>query len=536
MRVLAVGLALSLLASPAGAYLKAGPNVAGSHHRLKVPGGGVEGIATAPTGAYSFRKLLPAYGGSALRLLRASDSQQQDIGFVGNDFDTGSATTFCNATTCTLVKWYDQSGNARDLSPAVTGPALLLACTATGQPCARFFGGGTVLQGGSLTPATGVVSLSVVSRRVGGTGACAAFHQNGSGFNRIAYPATAFYNLTSGVGTVQTAQTEGQWHLATGVINAAGSYLAVDGATTGGTVTGSVAAGVPGLTGGSATNCDSVEAVFWDNYALTPDETAAFAANQRNYWAPLPLDTFATPAAAYSLRKLKSSYTGPGIRLRRASDNLEQDINFLSYTGFTGAPIDTAAAAAHCAATTCGVVTWYDQSGNARHITAGGLPAYVASCSGGQPCARMVDGTQYMRSGSIAWAAGKGTMSAVANRRSGTGICYLALKGGALMQTDVAGQWIVSDAISGAIGLAASDAAWHAGLGVIDGAASVTRLDTVELTGTIPGNPAAGAAGFGPTAAGTVCDLTESIVWDNYALTAGERTALTANQRGFWGF
>ena len=40
----------------------------------------------------------------------------------------------------------------------------------------------------------------------------------------------------------------------------------------------------------------------------------------------LLLDTYPDAAAAFSLRKLKSSYTGPLVKVRRSSDNLEQDI------------------------------------------------------------------------------------------------------------------------------------------------------------------------------------------------------------------
>jgi hypothetical protein len=40
------------------------------------------------------------------------------------------------------------------------------------------------------------------------------------------------------------------------------------------------------------------------------------------------LDTYGGAAAAYSLRKLISTYSGPSIRVRRSSDNAEQDIAF----------------------------------------------------------------------------------------------------------------------------------------------------------------------------------------------------------------
>jgi len=43
----------------------------------------------------------------------------------------------------------------------------------------------------------------------------------------------------------------------------------------------------------------------------------------------LLLDTYPNAAVAYSLRKLRTAYTGAAIRVRRSSDNAEQDINFV---------------------------------------------------------------------------------------------------------------------------------------------------------------------------------------------------------------
>ena len=44
---------------------------------------------------------------------------------------------------------------------------------------------------------------------------------------------------------------------------------------------------------------------------------------------PLLLDTYGGSAVAYSLRKLSSTYSGSAIRVRRSSDNAEQDIGFV---------------------------------------------------------------------------------------------------------------------------------------------------------------------------------------------------------------
>jgi hypothetical protein len=93
------------------------------------------------------------------------------------------------------------------------------------------------------------------------------------------------------------------------------------------------------------------------------------------------LDTYPNAAAAYSLRKLRTAYTGNAIRVRR-TDLTESDIGFtssgeldttalLSFTG-TGA-LDNGF-----------ITTWYDQSGNslnATQTTALNQPKIVSSGS-----------------------------------------------------------------------------------------------------------------------------------------------------------
>lgn len=85
-------------------------------------------------------------------------------------------------------------------------------------------------------------------------------------------------------------------------------------------------------------------------------------------WEDVPaftglLDTYTGAAAAYSLRLLDGDYAGSCIRVRRASDNAEQDI------GFSNNELDTAALATFCAGTDGFIKTWYDQSGNANDAT-----------------------------------------------------------------------------------------------------------------------------------------------------------------------
>ncbi len=71
------------------------------------------------------------------------------------------------------------------------------------------------------------------------------------------------------------------------------------------------------------------------------------------------LETYSGAAAAYSLRKLRNGYYGNAIRVRRSSDNTEQDIAFNTSGG-----LDTTSLLAFVGNGNGFVTTWYDQSGN----------------------------------------------------------------------------------------------------------------------------------------------------------------------------
>lgn len=76
---------------------------------------------------------------------------------------------------------------------------------------------------------------------------------------------------------------------------------------------------------------------------------------------PPPLDQYTTAAAAYSVRLLRTAYTGSCMRVREDGGNTETDI------GFDGSGnLDTAAIASHCGSNNGFIRYWYDQSGNAN--------------------------------------------------------------------------------------------------------------------------------------------------------------------------
>ena len=92
--------------------------------------------------------------------------------------------------------------------------------------------------------------------------------------------------------------------------------------------------------------------------------------------ANLLLDDYPNAAAAYSLRKLRTAYTGDCIVVRRSSTGDTLAI------GFSGNYLDTAALKTFCSGTNCFVRHWYDQSGDGndlRQTTDANQPQIVAS-------------------------------------------------------------------------------------------------------------------------------------------------------------
>jgi len=77
----------------------------------------------------------------------------------------------------------------------------------------------------------------------------------------------------------------------------------------------------------------------------------------------LLLDLYPNAALAYSLRRLSSSFSGSPIRVRRSSDNAEQDIPFDG-----SGDLDTANLLAFVGSNDGFICDWYDQSGNSNNI------------------------------------------------------------------------------------------------------------------------------------------------------------------------
>lgn len=72
----------------------------------------VDTLAIAPARAYALRRVRAVYSGALIRVRRASDNSEIDIGYdSNNDLETAGLLWFCTGTDGFVTTWYDQMGN-----------------------------------------------------------------------------------------------------------------------------------------------------------------------------------------------------------------------------------------------------------------------------------------------------------------------------------------------------------------------------------------------------------------------------------------
>jgi hypothetical protein len=147
----------------------------------------LDGITVAR--AYGLIKLRTAYAGSCIRVERASDTTQQDIGFDGSGVvDIGAYNTFVSGTTGTIVKWYDQSGNGQDATQTTLGSRPVLSSTGLASKPSTTYNGSS--------------NYFIYPEALSGTGNKSAF---------VVYKNTQVGTFVSSVLSQSTGTTTGTW-------------------------------------------------------------------------------------------------------------------------------------------------------------------------------------------------------------------------------------------------------------------------------------------------------------------------------------
>jgi len=324
--------------------------------------------------AYSLRKLRTAYSGSAIRVRRSSDNSEQDIGFVDNELDTSSLLSFVGAGDGFVSAWYDQSGSsnatqdtAASQPKIVNAGALILE---NGKPTILWDGTNDYLDS-SMTIGSNFTSITIAKTSNQLNNAKLILDEtNMKGF--LFVNANTF-NWYDGASTYNIGSANALQNLFYISANGVDSKVIVNGIdksinTIQNNGYGSLRIGgrvnVPQYWNGN-----SQEIIFYPT-----DQRVNYTGIESNinshyniYWDGSQiglLDDYPNASAAYSLRALNSAYTGAAIKVRRSSDNAEQDIRLL-YDG----SLDTSSLLSFVGAGNGFVSTWYDQSGNGNNAT-----------------------------------------------------------------------------------------------------------------------------------------------------------------------
>jgi len=331
--------------------------------------------------AYSTRRLNGNVT-DCMVIRRASDSTTQTIGFdASGNISEADIESFCTGTTCTVYQWLDQSGNGNTATAAApaneptiyTGGALVKE---NGKVAVDFDGTNNRMYAGLISSST-EVSISAVHKNphkanydpIIGVGVA-----NGYALTTKTDKYNLFYRgVADQFTTNETHLNDTQSLIFAYTKSATSQILHLDGVEiqniTPATMTAPTTSTAIGTYDGTSDNKEKFdgqiqEIIVWDSNKST--DRTSIESNIGDYFTqntPL-LDTYTGAAACYSLRLMRTAYTGSAIRVRRSSDNAEQDINFNVF-----GELDTVSLLAFAGTGDAFVKTWYDQSGNSNDAT-----------------------------------------------------------------------------------------------------------------------------------------------------------------------
>lgn len=334
--------------------------------------------------AYGRQRLLTSYSGPLYRVRRSSDNTEQDIAAATNGDDVPSLLTFVGSGSAYLTKWYDQSGHAIDLIQATTTKQPRVVDS--GYALTNFQPDGVDDFIAATVPSYSSAFTSYSAGQIApvpGTGNPIIYNIGGTKSQILAYSASSRDMsilvatgdmVTSDIGLVDTGRS---WctDLSLGGFNNQNSIRTTQASVATGTYTNNYssaafdAGALSMFSNGAGTgNFSTARMRAFVGYNAVHSSTTADTLT-------LALQVYPSQDAGrfgkfinglhalYSLRQELASYTGNLIRVRRSSDNAEQDI------GIATGILDTAALATFAGSSSCYVKTWYDQSGRGNDLT-----------------------------------------------------------------------------------------------------------------------------------------------------------------------
>lgn len=363
---------------------------------------------TGSVAAYSLRRLRSGHTGYAVEVRRASDNSTRDIGFdADGNFHISALEEFCSGTDGYVTVWYDQTSNGYDLtqSDAAKQPKIydsstgvIRATYGTNKPCVVSVSRDSTMNNSSFSselkdgysyyvsgdyiaynsPFFFIKNPSTTNGRVGfhsnGTGQSTTYHQNqqlpnitSTGYANFGQRIVGAYNFLQNVN--YDGSTTSNVHIIRG-----------DGYNVFGNADGVEQSSVPALstTVNSGININLFtqnsadtyrgqgkihEFILWgqsklsDQQALELSISKYYSIGRLNY--DLPLDTYTNVAVAYSVRKLRSAYTGHCMEVYNGTSYA--NIGFNEFN-----ELDIAAIASHCGSNDGLVSKWYSQGSSSN--------------------------------------------------------------------------------------------------------------------------------------------------------------------------
>jgi Alpha-L-arabinofuranosidase B, catalytic len=437
------------------------------------------GIAAALVGSVfnladaAFSLMIPegsTYTGPLIRVRRSSDNAEQDIGAIAADangnrhLNIAALRTFIGENSAFVTTWYDQTGAGLHMTQATPSNQPRIANAGAidmvgGRPALYWLPGSTVTKlSRAIWRSTLPIGVSVVAAKGTGagngvfastgtnTGGAIGFGNGSAGLsgsqivcakegvawiptNQILVdntPRFMAYNLPPGVSTdeiwVDTTRATVLGGGNVAPINPVGEAIIgcppfPDQCLKNGYVQQVVYSG--GATGGITNPLRRIP--------LQQKSMQAFASSVTS-------NVFGSTAAAYAMRiPSGSTYNGPLLRVRRSSDNTEQDINAVSTVDGNGDRwLDTVALLAFVGANNGFVTAWYDQTAGAKHAvqaTQANQPRIVNSGvmvqMNGRPAINFTPTSSILTS-PLTVTAYPATLNVVGGMNTATNLCILA--------------------------------------------------------------------------------------------------------------